>query len=735
MNLEIIKAKLNRLDIFNINEKKLIMKSFILIFILSFCAFQTNAQNRKNNLLLKQAKNEVSNFRYAYAIPLYKKYLILMPKDTFALKELAQTYQKVNRYDSAVLYFEKAILFGLKQSSLLAELYASVGQYDKSRIVYKSLIDSNKTKIAEARLYGFNHINTLLEDSLDYKIYNTKLNTPYNEFNGTYYNNGIIFESNRFEINKKIKHTSANTYKKQEFAWDGFGFTNLYFYPNLDSIYSTLVPTFNWIDKPMSAKFSKYSELSPNDSKKVRKNFGFNIISYNPNGVRHFDAFLSDKMNIGAVSFTEDGKKAYYTRNQKKSRGIYQLEIWEASFYNGKWGNARKMFFNNPNFSYFHPAITPNGQRLYYVSDDNAGFGGTDIYYIDKQPDGSWKNTTNLGQDINTEGNELFPTVYEGSLFISSNGHPGLGGLDIFKIIPTKKGDILVKNLGYPINSSKDDFSFSVKGDKGFFSTNRSGNDDILAYEHVQPIVTVNGKILLDSNTIAGKKVYLFKKDDNNISVLVDSATVNPESVYTFNVKPNKNYEILAFDEQGNKYTHQIISDGYIKSNDTYKKEVAIINIPLFEKEKQIKLSLLQSEKAAALAKLSKGTIKTIDSLKKLTKLYVELHHPFNQVQIVKNDLVDYYKLIEIVKRVKNKTIVIVSATDCNGSYDYNEDLSMRRANRIYKTLSSLSNNDIVIKNVGERELLKDCNDVYKNKEEQLINRYSYVYIIDKKTN
>ena len=123
---------------------------------------------------------------------------------------------------------------------------------------------------------------------------------------------------------------------------------------------------------------------------------------------------------------------------------------------------------------------------------------------------------------------------------------------------------------------------------------------------------------------------------------------------------------------------------------------------------------------------------RTIDSLKNITKDYVELHHPFNQVYIIEKDLVNYYKVIERVKRLKNKKIVIVSAADCNGSFEYNEDLSSRRANRIYKTLSKLSNNEVVVKNVGERELLKACDDLNKSIEEQVVNRYSYIFIIDK---
>lgn len=710
------------------------MNRYLTILILTLILTNANGQSGKTQRIYKHAKQEYKQLRFSYAIPLFKKYLSVVPNDTNALRELFLAYKKVNQFDSALVYAEKAMSAGLRQNTTIAELYASAGNYEKAKLFYKNLLDSNVTKIAEAKLYGYTHSNTFLADSLDYNVFNTILNSSYNEFNGAFYKDGLVFESNRVQQTQKSRKLFKFNIRKTEFAWDGAGFTKLYFYPNIDSLRGDSIVSNKWKDKQLPERYNTFSNLSPNDTKKPPKRYGFVIQTYDPKGVKNFDAFISDKLNIGAASFTEDGEKAYYTRNQKTSKGIYQLEIWEATNYNGKWINAHKMFFNNSNYSYFHPAITPNGKRLYYVSDDNStGYGGTDIYYIDQHPDGSWKNTVNLGQDINTEGNELFPTFYEESLYFSSNGHPGLGGLDIYQIQVQKKGDLNIKNLGYPINSIKDDFAFSVKGGKGFFSTNRYGSDDILAYNFNKYFIKMKGKINVDSASVPGKKIYVYEKNDNSASILIDSAIVDANSGYEFNVRPNKNYEFVAFDEKGNKFSKIISADGYIKQEDTYKKEVALINIPIAEKEKKAKFLADKVIKDAEIALMSKVFAKAIDSLKTLTKLYVELHHPFDQVYIVEKDLLDYYKVIELVKRTKNKKIIIVSAADCVGSAEYNEDLSTRRANRIFKTLSKLSNNEVIIKNVGERELLSGCNEDHKNKDDQLINRYSYVFIIDKK--
>jgi tetratricopeptide (TPR) repeat protein/outer membrane protein OmpA-like peptidoglycan-associated protein len=700
-----------------------------------------HAQSRKQKGLLKLAQQEYKNLRFAYAIPVFKQYLLEQKKDSTALLQLGNCYQKVNQYDSAVKYFELAVAVGVQYNSNMAEAYAILGQYDKATLIYKNLIDSNKTKLADARYFGFMNIKKMLNDSLDFSIFNTKLNTNWNEFNGVLYDSGLVYESNQFvnsvsrkKINLFKLFQSKRSAFMPEFAWDGGGYSQLYFYSNLDSVRTHLMPTVNWNEKTPLKNYTDYSSITPNDTKKIIGSYGVKLTDSLINKtIQKFDGFARDKTNLGAVSFTADGKKAYYTRNQKKSINVYQLEIWEATHLDGKWVNAKRMFFNNPKFSYFHPAITPDGKRLYYVSDDNSGQGGTDIYYVERNEDGSWKNTVNLGQDINTAANELFPTFYEGNLFLSSNGHPGLGGLDIYRLVKGVNGEPVLKNMGYPINSSKDDFAFSIQGTKGFFSSNRGGSDDILSFDYKQSFVKIVGKLFVDSTVSIGKKVYLYQKNEQGRSMIKDSAIVDVNGQYEFKIRPNQAYDLVAFDDEGNRFQQTMISEGYQKDNNEYIKDLALINIPLSEKVKQAKLATAEALRQAELAVQTTKFIRAIDSLKSLTKDYVELHHPFDQVYIIEKDLPDYYKVIELVKRLKNKKIVIVSAADCNGSLEYNEDLSTRRANRIYRTLSKLSNNDVVIQNVGERELLKDCSEARKDIAAQVVNRYSYIFIIDKK--
>ena len=703
---------------------------FALYILLIFLSTVANAQTKKGRNLLKVANQEYNNLRYSYSIPFYKKYLSIYPNDTLALKNMATAYKNVNQYDSALKYIEKAVSLGHKSYYLLPELLATVKKYDEAIINYSALPDSVKTKIVDARIYGFNNWSNFYKDSIDYKIFNTILSTPYNEYNVVPYNSGLIFESNRLPI-KKRRFNLFNLFKKYEFGWDGAGYTKLYFRSIEDNIRTDSVVNFNWTDKRLPRSVADYTTQTSNDNNKFYSNYDIKNVKYNDSTVSLFKFQVGLKYNIGSVSFTSDGLRAYYTRNQLKSNGIKKLEIWESRFVNNKWTRGYKMFFNNKNYSYFHPAITPDGKRLYYVSDEVTGLGGTDIYYIEKNNDGSWKATNNLGQIVNTEGNELFPTFYDGLFCFSSNGHPGLGGLDIYRVEANDKDEFVVKNLGYPINSPTDDLAFYMSDKAGYFSSNRNGSDDIFAFDYKKALVKISGQILTDFKKMGNTKVYLYSYDENGKKILEDSSFLDANSNYAFNTRPNQKFVVAVYDKYGNKHEIEVNSDNYIKTNDEYNKSIALLNLPVPEQElKEIKLKE-DAIRNAELAKLSKQFVRTIDSLKSLTTDYVELHHPFDQVYIIKKDLNDYYKLIERVKSMKGKKIVIVSAADCNGALEYNEDLSLRRAKRIFKSLANSFNNTI-IKQVGERELLKDCGEARKDIEEQVVNRYSYIFILNK---
>ena len=717
--------------------KRIIYIAFLIALANLSIAQQATTQkivdNKAAARIYKQANKQMGLLKYAYAIPLFKNYLHAGGKqDTNTFKNIGYAYKMLNKYDSALLYYTKAKEAGVNTGNITAELAAILGNYKTAVNEYEQLNIDNKNLLNDSRIFGFTNLSKFYADSLDYTIYGTTLNSPYNDFNAVPYKNGLVFESNRVLTKKRRKQTRIVS---PEFGWDGAAYSSLYYVETTNNLRMDTFEIPVWREKTIDEK--TLSQGTSNDTRLLDKPIDYTAINYTQDtSVKLFSKHFGTKLNIGSITFTKDGRTAYYTRNGNKTNQGYLLEIWEARQVDGKWTQVGKLFFNKTKYNYFHPAVTPDGRRLYYVSDEPNGFGGTDIYFTEKNEDGSWKPTTNAGQNVNTAGNELFPTFYDGGFYYSSNGLPGLGGLDIYKLVRDNRGDINPKNLGYPINSDKDDLGFTIKGSSGYFSSNRYGSDDIFAFEYAPVNVILEGIVAVDSVEAPGKKVYLNLRNEAGKLQVIDSAVVDAKGKYSFKARPNKEYTIVTFNSDGDKYETLVKSNDIVKNGDRYEKKVALINIPLSRSEliaKRAKEEAALEKARQAQASINRLYAKTVDSLMQLSKDYVELHHPFNQVYIVQKDLAGYKKLIERVKQMEGREIVIVSATDCNGSDEYNEDLSERRSKHIFKTISKLADNHVVIKHVGERELLKACEDVKKSILEQQVNRYSYVFIMDKK--
>lgn len=723
------------------------MKRALYILFLVFLSFQLNAQYKINfkrkpkvaspkiiakkmSMTLKQANKQFDLLKYAYAIPLYKSYLKLGGKDKVVFKQLGYAYSIINQVDSALLYYKKAKMEGVKTGNSIPELEAQLGKYDSARYNYEQLIIENKTTINASRLNGFAAINSFTEDSLDYHIYATKFNSPYNDLNLVPYKKGYVFESNRYLNKNKQKNRRVFS---PEFAWDGNPYSSLYFVSDSNNIRldSTFAPV--WREKKLSDNLLNQETI--NDSRKVFKSIDYTSkVFINDSSIKLFSKWIGTRLNVGSITFSQDAKTAFFTRNGRRHKQNYLLEIWEAKFINDKWKATKKMFFNNKDYNYFHPSLTPDGKRLYFVSDEHKGYGGTDIYYVDKNLDGTWKQMMNAGLIVNTTGNELFPCFVDGNLYFSSNGHPGIGGLDIYKLAKDGRGDLVVKNIGYPLNSNKDDMGFTLNGNTGFFSSNRNGSDDIFAFDFKPVYLSMNGQIHFANKNISSKKIYLSQTSEVGWTKIMDSAYLDSTGAFTMNARPNKNYQIVVYNGTGNKLEIPVRSNDYVFNDNSYLKQLDLIVFPLTDAEiaAQKQTVLRDSIKTQQIVNNDRLFAKTVDSLMKLTDDYVELHHFFNKVAIIKKDISNYNKLLDRIRLMKGREIVIVSATDCKGTENYNEGLSQRRAKNLYNRISSLSKNKVVIKHVGERELLKSCDDVEKSIAEQVVNRYSYVFIMKK---
>ena len=516
--------------------------------------------------LLVLAKTEINQLRYSYAIPFLKRYLKQSPPDSISLAMLGYCYKMQNRFDSAIYFYEKLDNLVITNGNELPELYATVGNYESAIATYQKRLDNaadNTTTTYQLylnRQKGFINRKIFNRDSLDYSVSYLSINTPYNEFGAVFFDSGFVFESNR---SKRL--TSSN-----EFGWDGLPFTKLYYQIKAEGITTDSIQYGNWKEKKIGKGLSDRTTATVNDNKSLQKQFDFQKLkSAPPVESPLFAPGLSGDYNFGSISFTADGREAFFTRNQTNAKGIKRLEIWTTRRIGQSFTAPVKLFFNNPNYSYFHPAVTADGSRLFFVSDEPGGIGGTDVYVVNRKEDGGWDGTSNVGGFINTPGNELFPTFYEGDLYFSSNGNEGLGGLDILKFSFDNDPYPVPKNLGRPINSEQDDLGFSIRDQKGYFSSNRYGSDDIFSYNYQKVKVSVNGVLTIDGVKKSGISVKIISKGEDGIKAgtIIDSVLTAEDGSYVFNVRPNRNYQILIEDGRGNKSKHDITASDYINQN------------------------------------------------------------------------------------------------------------------------------------------------------------------------
>jgi peptidoglycan-associated lipoprotein len=255
-------------------------------------------------------------------------------------------------------------------------------------------------------------------------------------------------------------------------------------------------------DKKIIQKNSAITGLPNNDLFMSRKNASGKWEA--PEGLEGEINTINDE---GVGSFSPDGKIMYYTRSPYVADGARGTDILQTNRAGGTWSTPQKIkIFKDSTISVAHPAMSPDGQTLYFVSDSKRGLGGKDIWKA-TLVNGECKFIENLGPDINTPGDEMFPTVRaDGTLYFASNGHPGFGGLDIFKATPKKDGGWKVENMGSPINSSGDDFGITFSGneEKGYFSSNRSetkGNDAIWSFELPELAYSIEGKVTDEKGT------------------------------------------------------------------------------------------------------------------------------------------------------------------------------------------------------------------------------------------
>ena len=461
-----------------------------------------------------KAEKLYKTLAYHEAIPLYERYLQKHDSSS-AMAHLGDCYRLTSRFDKAEYWYSKAVEKGVSEPQYklyLAQMQQINGKYDEAAkwyAKYKEAVPEDRRSANEMKACSDYGQYLLSRDR--YTVQDLSFNSPGYDFASTWYNDGLVYSSSR---------DSAKAISR-EHTWTGTQFFDM------------------WWVKGDKTNFGKSQRLKGN---------------------------ADTKYHEAAATFTSDYKKVYFTRNNYidgKTKSsvdkIVKLKIYESDVDGKSWKHNKNFPYNNDEYSVGHPALTPDGNTMYFVSDMPGGYGGPDIYVTQKEG-ASWGTPKNLGADINTEGKEMFPYVdSDGELYFASDGHGGLGGLDVFRVKQNAKTGKWgkIRNIGSPINSSYDDFSMHFGKDKsyGYFTSNRpngKGLDDI--YSFTDDGIYLEG-IVVDAETgepICTSNVVMNAKADGSER---GRTTTECDGEFEFNVLRNTDYTFVGS------------ADGYVPNN------------------------------------------------------------------------------------------------------------------------------------------------------------------------
>ncbi|MCO6175390.1 OmpA family protein [Flavobacterium sp. NRK F10] len=619
----------------------------IVLFALSLKFFLVNAQEVK----LNRANKEYEKYAYVDAIKTYEKVADKGYKSVELFQKLGNAYYFQSEFEQANKWYTE--LFAMDQEVdpeyyfRYAQTLKSIGDYKKADVMlerfYQKDTSDSRGKMAKSQK---DYLEVIKKNSGRYRIENAGINSEYSDYGSTFYEGQLIFASAR---------NTGSVFSKKH-SWTDQSYTNLY------SVEITDAGNLEEPEKFSKSVNSKYHEATP--------------------------------------IFTKDGKTMYFTRNNflngKKSKDNDQailLKLYSATKSGDQWGNIIELPFNSNDHSVAHPALSPDEKTLYFASDMPGTLGQSDIFKVSINSDGTFGTPENLGSEVNTEGKETFPFITDtNELYFASDGHPGLGGLDVF-VTQLKENSTTgtVKNVGEPVNSAMDDFAFYIdtQSKTGFVSSNRKednlGYDDIYKITEIKPIEKDCEQLLkgvvvdLDSQKpVADARVVLYDALENKLKELVSDS--NGEFDFGM-VDCNTKVKIRV---QKEKYNAN---------------EVAV-GIPSESGMTQSKVTLELAEKP----------MKIGDDLRKILSIE-NIHFDLNKSDIRPDAAVELAKIAEVLKQYPNMKIDVRSHTDCRQTYDYNMKLSDRRAKSTIKWLidQGIAADRLTGRGYGESRLLNDC--------------------------
>lgn len=650
----------------------MIQKS-ILPIIFMFCLVSVSgvAQQAKENRLVTKANERYDNFSFSPAIDIYKRVLDKGYVSADLLKKLGNSYYFNADYNAAADTYKR--LVEEYASSVTPEYYfrysqtlKTLGDYENSNEFMTKFIEATTDdKRAKAFKSEKDYLEEIEANSGRYELKTFAYNSSYSDFAPSFYKEGIIFSSDRDTGNlARYRHT-----------WNSKDFLDLY-----------------QVDTDSSAR-SLVTKLGDN---------------------------LNTRLHESTSITTKDGSTIYFTRNNfregkyvKDDKGVIRLKIFKATLQEGEWSNITELPFNSDTYSVAHPALSPDEKTMYFASDMPGTLGESDIFKVRINEDGTFGTPENLGGSINTEARETFPFMTsEEVLYLSSDGHPGLGGLDIFATkIANEKYDRPIFNVGRPVNSKMDDFTFIFNEDTrtGYFASNRTegmGADDIYGFvEHtplqlecVQEITgTVRDKI--SNKVLVGATVKVI--DENNQEVL--STITDSEGKYSLSLDCNQGNFVRA------------LTQGYVPAEEYLQRSDA--------KPKIIDFYLERDSITAGFG----------DDLAKLLQLST-IYFDFDKYNIRSDSEVEVEKVIAAMEKYPSLRIKVNAHTDSRGKDSYNLWLSQKRAESTvnYMIANGIAPERLQGEGFGETKLINRCaNGVKCSKAEHELNRRSEFIIME----